>query len=107
MFDEEKRILTLPTGEKVQIEGYLRECGTRKQNTYHEQKTACATLTIDMNGDEGPNEKMTLDDLNKVRSLVNRSTRLKDVYTLYAYSDDLAPKAGSVEQFALERFEKE
>ena len=60
-----------------------------------------------MNGDEGPNEKMTLDDLNKVRSLVNRSTRLKDVYTLYAYSDDLAPKAGSVEQFALERFEKE
>lgn len=107
VFDEEKRILTLPTGEKVQIEGYLRECGTRKQNTYHEQKTACATLTIDMNGDEGPNEKMTLDDLNKVRSLVNRSTRLKDVYTLYAYSDDLAPKAGSVEQFALERFEKE
>ena len=47
-----------------------------------------------------------MDELKKIRSLVNRSTKLKDVYTLYAYNDDVAAKAGTVEQFALERFEK-
>ncbi|HIS54691.1 TPA: hypothetical protein IAA82_07040 [Candidatus Galligastranaerophilus gallistercoris] len=98
--------IVFPNGVKIKVEGYLRECGTRAQNTYYEQKTACATVTVDVNGDAGPNETMSLDDLKKVRSLVNRSVKLKDVYTLYAYSDDLAPKSGTIEQFALERFEK-
>ena len=98
--------ITMPNGTTFKIEGYLYECGSKKENTYYEQKTSCATVTIDLNGQEAPNEATTMDELDKIRSLVNRSTRLKDIYTLYVYNDDLAAKAGTVEQFALERFEK-
>ena len=98
--------ITMPNGTTFKIEGYLYECGSKKENTYYEQKTSCATVTIDLNGQEAPNKATTMDELDKIRSLVNRSTRLKDIYTLYIYNDDLAAKAGTVEQFALERFEK-
>lgn len=98
--------ITMPNGTTFKIEGYLYECGSKKQNTYYEQKTSCATVTIDLNGNKGPNETTSMDELEKIRSLVNRSTKLKDIYTLYVYNDDLAAKAGTVEQFALERFEK-
>ncbi len=98
--------IKMSNGTTYKIEGYLYECGSKKENTYHEQKTSCATVTVDLNGDKGPNAFTTMDELKKIRSLVNRSTKLKDVYTLYAYNDDVAAKAGTVEQFALERFEK-
>ena len=98
--------IKMPNGTTFKIEGYLYECGSKRENTYYEQKTSCATVTIDLNGTQAPNEATTMDELEKIRSLVNRSTRLKDIYTLYAYNDDLAAKAGTVEQFALERFEK-
>lgn len=105
VYDQDSTI-TMPNGVTYFIEGFEQECGTRAENTYHEKKTACARITVDLNGKSEPNEYTTLDDLKEVSSLLNRKTRLKDLYTLYAYNDDVAPKEGSVEQFALERFER-
>lgn len=93
-------------GVTYTIEGKVYECGSRKFNTYHEEKTACAVVTVDLNGNEGPNEFTPMASLDKIRSLVNRSVKLQDKYVLYVYDDDVAPKEGSVEQFALERFER-
>lgn len=98
--------IKMPNGNTYKIEGYLYECGSRKSNTYHEQKTSCAKITVDLNGAQAPNIETSMYELKKIRSLVNRSSRLGDIFTLYAYNDDLAAKEGSVEQFALERFER-
>ncbi len=105
VFDGKDKI-EMPNGTTFEIKGYLNECGSKKQNTYYEQKTSCATVMIDLNGQKGPNEALTMDELSKIRSLVNRTTRLKDIYVLYIYNDDLAAKTGTIEEFALERFEK-
>ncbi len=99
--------IKMPNGNEFKIEGYMYECGSKKSNTYYEQKTSCATVTIDLNGaSEEPNSATSMEELKKVRSLVNKSAKLGDIYTLYAYNDDLAAKSGTVEQFALERFER-
>lgn len=99
--------IKMSNGVTYKIEGYMYECGSKAFNTYHEQKTSCATVTIDLNGEQGPNKTSSVDDIKATKGLLNRSVRLADVYTLYAYNDDMAPKEGSVEQYAFRKFEKE
>lgn len=96
--------ITMPNGETYKIEGYLYECGSVEFNTYHEQKTACASVTIDLNGEKGPNIRTDINDVEAVKRI--RTAKLPDMFTLYAYNNDLAPKEGSVEQYALKRFER-
>ena len=88
------------------IEGYEQECGSRASNTYHGKKTACAKIRVDVNGAKGPNEAASNENADGVKDLINNSKKLKDIFVLYAYDDDLAPKEGSIEEFAFKKFER-
>ena len=105
VFDGEKTIY-MPNKYVYTIEGYDYDCGTRESNSYHEQKTACAMITIDTNGKKGPNILSTLQDVDSIKGTIKTTKRLNDRFTLYVYNDDLAPKKGSIEEYALKRFER-
>lgn len=105
VFDNENTIKS-KKGYTYVIEGYEQECGPRVSNTYHGKKTACAKVHIDVNGAKGPNQSASNENGDGVKDLMNNSRKLKDIFVLYVYDDDLAPKEGSIEEFAFKKFER-
>ncbi len=103
-FDGQNTI-TMPNGYKYTIEGYLYECGSKASNTYHEQKTSCATVWIDVNGNKGPNQETSYGAVENIKKAFNKQ-KINDIFTMYIYNDDLAPKKGSIEEHALKGFER-
>lgn len=106
-FNEETGVINAKSGYKYTVEGYNIECISRYKVNYHEDLTACGKVTVDINGKEGPNKPAVLNGVNGVKPVSRGAVKLNDLFTLYVYNDDLAPKEGSVEEYALRKYEKE
>lgn len=104
-FDGTSKI-TSKKGYIYDIEGYEYDCLTREATSYHESKTACAKVKIDINGNKGPNAKANSENSDSISAIAQNTKRLNDIFVLYIYSNDLAPKEGSIEQYAFKKFER-
>lgn len=105
-YDAENSTINSAKGYIYKIEGYEQECGQRNENTYHGDKTACAKVHIDVNGKKGPNLFASNENGDGVKELLRNSKKLNDIFVLYVYNDDLAPKEGSIEMYAFKKFER-
>lgn len=105
-FDKEQSVIYSKSGYTYLIEGYYQDCLGRNEVNYHEKLTACAKILVDVNGKKGPNELAVDNGVDGVKDVSKNFTKLKDIFVLYAYNDDLAPKEGSVEQYILRKFER-
>lgn len=105
-FDPENATIDSLKGYTYKIEGYDAECGQRDANTFHGDKTACAKVYVDVNGKNPPNLSASSENGDGVKELFKNSKKLNDIFALYVYSDDLAPKEGSIEAYAFKKFER-
>ena len=105
-FDEETGTIRAKSGYKYTIEGFYQDCFSRKQVHYHEKLTSCAIVYVDVNGDKGPNLPAVENGVDGVKDISRSAKRLNDIFTLYVYNDDLAPKEESIEEYALRKFER-
>ncbi len=96
--------LYMPNGIVYNITGYVQECGTVRENSYYGEKSACATIKIDLRDKKDPNTVYT-SNLDTIKNVFN-TTKLDNYFVIYAYGDDLMPKEGSIEQYILRRFER-
>ena len=99
-------IIKSKSGRNYKIIGYYQDCGSRAQNTYHGEKTACAKVYLDVNGDKAPNAAASKENADGIEGIRNNTSRLNDTFVLYIYNDDLAPKEGSIEEYAFKKFER-
>ena len=107
-FDNNIRIIA-PNGFIYYIKGIVQDCGKVADNTYHSEKTACGYAKIDMNGEKGPNFPSDLYNLSDFQHFMNRLMNhiiMGDIFTIYIYEDGVAAKEGSIEQYALKKFER-
>lgn len=93
-------------GETYFFRALENDCGTVEDNTFYGEKTACAVITVDLNGKKGPNYALPSSEVKGLSRALNKNTRLADTYTFYLYNDGVKESEGSVEQYVLKKFER-
>ncbi len=105
-YDAATKTIRTKNGYKYTIEDYNQECSKREQNLYHEKLTACGKIYVDINGDKKPNKSALPDEVSDVKAAAKNTILLGDIFTLYLYSNDCAPKEGSIEEHILKKYER-